>query len=147
EGKDQVQDGRGQVFRWFPYLSDWISAERGCATSPVVKSRHRFPGRVHWFLCRGGFRLRQPTHAVELLDLVPESKRTEDRFPGYLYTNMVRLWYGLFVPAVVCFGIGFVLVLVQTLRLPGAGFSLAPDFEGIVLAALLVAAVALPIVL
>jgi hypothetical protein len=57
---------------------------------------------------------------------------------------MICSWQWLFIPAVGCFGIGVVLMLVQALKLPGADRSLNGG-EGVLLIVLLAAAVVSPI--
>jgi hypothetical protein len=73
-----------------------------------------------------------------------EEEKEEVSFNKRLLEDMVRSWRWLFVPAVICFGIGFLLVIVQELGLlhVRANLDVAGD---LVLVALLVAAVVLPI--
>ena len=75
-----------------------------------------------------------------------EEAKAEEGFADQLQTNMVRSWTWLFVPAVVCFGLGLVFVLIQALHLPGAECSLDPSVESGLLMVLLIAAVVSPIV-
>ena len=63
----------------------------------------------------------------------------DDRFDDHLQANMIRSWSALFVPAVGCFGVGFVLLLAQALKLTAD----APETPYLI--ALLVAAVVAPI--
>jgi hypothetical protein len=75
-----------------------------------------------------------------------EDDRAEARFQDKLRRNLDRSWVWLFIPAVVCFGLGFVFVLIQALQVPGAERTLPPSAESALLALLLAAAVGLPIV-
>jgi hypothetical protein len=74
--------------------------------------------------------------------LRPEQK-TEEEFQDHLKEEIVRSWSWLFVPAVICFGVGFVFILVEALKLTLA----EPQIVGIGLATLLAIAVLVPIVL
>jgi hypothetical protein len=68
----------------------------------------------------------------------------QDRFQDRLYRDMVSSWWWLFFPAVVCFVIGLLLVIMQELGLPHLCVNL--DVGGdLVLEILLAAAVVLPI--
>jgi len=69
----------------------------------------------------------------------------EERFADKVQPHMVHLWQVLFVPAVFCFGLGFVFTLVETLGLPGGAIDLGALTEGIVLMALLAVAIFLPV--
>lgn len=70
-------------------------------------------------------------------------QRQEDPFQERLRKEMVRSWWWLFVPAVGCFGIGFLLVIGQELGLRHLGANL--NVGDRVLAGLLVTAVVLPV--
>jgi hypothetical protein len=76
----------------------------------------------------------------------PEHETAEDRFADQLKANMVQSWMWLFVPAVACFGFGFVCVLIQALDLPTAECTLGPSVDRGLLALLLAGAVVSPIV-
>jgi hypothetical protein len=73
-----------------------------------------------------------------------EEEKEEVSFNKRLLEDMVRSWWRLFVPAVICFGIGFLLVIVHELGLlqMRANLDVAAD---LLLVGLLVAAVGLPI--
>jgi hypothetical protein len=78
--------------------------------------------------------------------ILKERDGGDDSFSDNLQQNMVRSWSWLFVPAVACFGIGLVLVLVPALKLVDCG-SGQNNLEGILLGVLLLAAVPSPLVL
>ena len=77
-------------------------------------------------------------------------KTDEEFFPDTLKNNMVRSWSWLFVPAVACFNIGLVLVLVSVLNLLDGrmdGWTVCINIQSIILIVLLTAALVSPIVL
>lgn len=71
--------------------------------------------------------------------------KTEERFQDHLREQMVRSWSWLFVPAVWCFGIGFVLMLVEALSFEPPLRPLVPEVETGLLVVLSIGAVAAPI--
>lgn len=73
---------------------------------------------------------------------IPEGERSEDQFQDRLQEEMVRSWLWLFVPAVWCFGIGFLLVLANAL---GLKFQIPPEGEAVLLILLLATAAVTPI--
>jgi len=75
---------------------------------------------------------------------LPEDKRSEEGFQDRLQQEMVRSWQWLFVPAVLCFGIGFLLVLANVL---GLKCQASPFLKGVLLGGLLTIAVVAPICL
>jgi len=74
-----------------------------------------------------------------------DDEGSEERFADKVQPQMVHLWQVLFVPAVLCFGLGFALTLIETLGLPGGTIDLGAPVEGILLMVLLAVAIALPV--
>jgi hypothetical protein len=71
--------------------------------------------------------------------------KTEQRFQNALQANMASSWLSLFVPAVVCFGLGFVLVLIPALKLTGSERSQGWSAEDVFLSLSLAVAALSPI--
>ena len=72
---------------------------------------------------------------------LPKEEKSEEKFQDHLKEDMVRSWRWLFVPAVICFGTGFLLVLANAL-----GFQRSSTFdpEPVILIILLIIGVLVP---
>ena len=73
--------------------------------------------------------------------VLDDKENDENTFQTKLSENMVASWWWLFVPAMVCFGIGVLLVLIQEF-----GIQSLSGEGGLFLTVLLFAAVLIPIV-
>jgi formate hydrogenlyase subunit 3/multisubunit Na+/H+ antiporter MnhD subunit len=74
-----------------------------------------------------------------------EDAETEGRFQNEIHRNMTQSWKVLFVPAVVCFAIGFVFVIVPEVLLTRSGDKSVWDWQSTVLTLLLLVAVIAPV--
>ena len=80
----------------------------------------------------------------EYWELLPKEEKTEEKFQDHLVVQMVSSWRWLFVPAVICFGIGFLMVLAEALGLKLNG---SDDLVPALLVVFLIVGVLVPILI